>query len=77
VNLLDLCAIAVPNGVLECGVPMGVTLIAPAWAEERLADIARSFEAQQVDEQSAAPLAARTQAQGLRRAAVQATPDRE
>jgi amidase/allophanate hydrolase len=77
VNLLDLCAIAVPNGVLECGVPMGVTLIAPAWAEERLADIARSFEAQEVDAQSAAPLAARTQAQGLRRAAVQATPDRE
>jgi Asp-tRNA(Asn)/Glu-tRNA(Gln) amidotransferase A subunit family amidase len=44
-NLLDLCAIAVPNGVLPCGVPMGVTLLAPAWADERLAGIARRFEA--------------------------------
>jgi allophanate hydrolase len=40
-NLLDLCAVAIPNGVLECGVPMGVTLLSPAWADERLADIAR------------------------------------
>ena len=23
-NLLDLCAVAVPNGVLSCGVPMGI-----------------------------------------------------
>ena len=44
-NLLDLCAVAVPNGVLACGVPMGVTLLAPAWADERLAGIARRFEA--------------------------------
>jgi allophanate hydrolase len=44
-NLLDLCAVAVPNGVLPCGVPMGVTLLAPAWADERLAGIARRFEA--------------------------------
>ena len=46
-NLLDLCAIAVPNGVLECGVPMGVTLLSPAWADERLADIARLLEGSQ------------------------------
>ena len=46
-NLLDLCAIAVPNGTLRCGVPMGVTLLAPAWAEHRLARIASWFEEQQ------------------------------
>jgi Asp-tRNA(Asn)/Glu-tRNA(Gln) amidotransferase A subunit family amidase len=46
-NLLDLCAIAVPNGVLPCGVPMGITLLAPAWADEKLADLARQFEANQ------------------------------
>ena len=48
-NLLDLCAIAIPNGVLECGVPMGATLLAPAWGDECLADIARLFEASQSD----------------------------
>ena len=37
-SLLDLCAISVPNGVLACGVPMGVTLLAPAWSDERLAE---------------------------------------
>jgi amidase/allophanate hydrolase len=43
-NLLDLSAIAIPNGALDCGVPMGVTLLGPAWADERLAHIARLFE---------------------------------
>ena len=42
-NLLDLCAIAVPNGVLGCGVPMGITLLALAWCVERLFAIARRF----------------------------------
>jgi allophanate hydrolase len=48
-NLLDLCAIAVPNGVLACGVPMGVTLLAPAWEDARLADIATRFEREGVE----------------------------
>jgi allophanate hydrolase len=40
VNLLDLCALAIPNGFLESnGVAMGVTLIAPAWNDEFLASI--------------------------------------
>jgi allophanate hydrolase len=43
-NLLDLCAIAVPNGVLACGVAMGVTMLAPAWADERLAGLARRLD---------------------------------
>jgi amidase/allophanate hydrolase len=43
-NLLGLCAIAVPNGVLSCGVPMGVTLLASAWCDERLGVLATEFE---------------------------------
>ena len=45
-NLLDLCAIAVPNATLSCGVPMGVTFLAPAWADERLGMLASQFEAE-------------------------------
>jgi allophanate hydrolase len=48
-NLLDLCAIAVPNGALTCGVSMGVTLLAPAWCDERLAMIARRLDASGVE----------------------------
>lgn len=36
VNLLDLCALAVPAGFKKVGVPLGVTLIAPAGCEELL-----------------------------------------
>ena len=43
-NLLDLCGIAVPNGMLPNGVPMGVTLLAPAWADDNVAEVARLFE---------------------------------
>jgi allophanate hydrolase len=45
-NLLGLCAIAVPNGELSCGVPMGVTLLALAWSDERLGALASEFEVQ-------------------------------
>jgi allophanate hydrolase len=45
-NLLKLCAIAVPNGGLSCGVPMGVTFLAPAWSDERLGILASRFEAE-------------------------------
>jgi allophanate hydrolase len=48
-NLLDLCAIAVPNGALPSGVPMGVTLLAPAWADENVAEIARLFDRQRLE----------------------------
>ena len=43
-NLLDLCAVAVPNGVLSCGVPMGVTLLGPAWHDMKLCRLAERFE---------------------------------
>ena len=40
VNLLDLCAIAVPAGSRADGLPFGVQLIAPAFADEPLLDLA-------------------------------------
>jgi allophanate hydrolase len=43
VNLLDLCAWAIPNGFQQNGLPMGLTLIAPAFQESYLADIAAVF----------------------------------
>ena len=46
VNLLDLCAWAVPNGFQPNGLPMGVTIIAPAFQEEALASIATAFHRQ-------------------------------
>jgi len=43
VNLLGLCAIAIPVGLLPSGVPCGVSLIAPAWSEARLCRIAEQL----------------------------------
>ncbi len=40
VNLCDLAAIAVPAGFGPDGLPVGVTLIGPAWSEGRLAALA-------------------------------------
>jgi allophanate hydrolase len=44
VNLLDLCALAVPTGFREDGLPAGVTLIAPAMYDLRLAALARCLQ---------------------------------
>jgi allophanate hydrolase len=44
-HLLDLCAVAIPNGTLTAGVPMGVTLLAPAWRDEFIASFACEFDA--------------------------------
>lgn len=43
VNLLDLCAVAVPHGKLDCGVPTGVTLLAPAFQDEGVLHAAGVF----------------------------------
>jgi allophanate hydrolase len=43
-NLLDLCAVAIPNGELPNGVPMGVTLLAPAWSDRALIALAQRLE---------------------------------
>jgi allophanate hydrolase len=45
VNLLDLAAIAVPGGFRETGLPFGVSLIAPAFAERALLDLTARFHA--------------------------------
>jgi allophanate hydrolase len=45
VNLLDLAAIAVPGGFDAAGLPAGVTLIAPAWQDMRIAAVAARFHA--------------------------------
>lgn len=37
VNLLDLCALAVPAGLRDDGLPFGITLIASAWKDAALA----------------------------------------
>jgi allophanate hydrolase len=45
VNLLDLCACAVPAGLQETGLPYGITLIAPAFTDAALAHLAGRFHA--------------------------------
>jgi allophanate hydrolase len=42
-NLLDLAAIAVPGGFKASGFPVGVTLIAPAWHEAKLAALGHAM----------------------------------
>jgi allophanate hydrolase len=45
VNLLDLCALAVPASMRADGTPFGVTLIAPAGCDAALASLGRAFHA--------------------------------
>jgi allophanate hydrolase len=49
VNLLDLCAIAVPAGSRTDGLPFGVQLIAPAFHDEALLDLAAQWVGEEVD----------------------------
>ena len=60
VNLLDLCALAVPARFRRDGFPSGVTFIAPAWRDGLLASIGARFQAQ-----AGAPLGASGLAQPL------------
>jgi allophanate hydrolase len=43
VNLLDMCAIAIPAGSYRSGLPIGVTFVAPAFADGMLAELAERF----------------------------------
>ncbi len=43
VNLLDLSAIAIPNGFYSNGLPIGITLLAPAFKEGLLCAAAKRF----------------------------------
>jgi allophanate hydrolase len=45
VNLMDLCALAIPAGTRRSGVPFGVQLIAPAFEDDLLCAIGGRFEA--------------------------------
>ena len=45
VNLLDLCALALPSSMRDDGLPFGVTFIAPAGRDTYLASIGRAFHA--------------------------------
>jgi len=47
VNLLDLCAVAVPGGAREDGLPFGVSLIAPAGADRALLALAMHWRAEE------------------------------
>jgi allophanate hydrolase len=55
VNLLDLCAVAVPAGRLDDGLPFGVQLIAPAFADDPLLDLASRWCGEPVPELAARP----------------------
>ena len=48
VNLLDLCALAVPASLRADGTPFGVTLVAPAGEDAGLAALGRAFHAEAV-----------------------------
>ncbi|GIG02932.1 allophanate hydrolase [Catellatospora citrea] len=54
VNLLDLCAVAVPAGERADGLPFGVQLIAPAFADEPLLDLAERWTGGRPPERAAA-----------------------
>jgi allophanate hydrolase len=44
VNLLDMAAIALPAGFTKAGLPWGFSLIAPAFADDALLDLARRYQ---------------------------------
>ena len=47
--MADLAAIAVPNGFLPSGIPMGISFIGPAFSDSFLATIANQFHRQRVE----------------------------
>jgi allophanate hydrolase len=55
VNLLDLCAVAVPAGGREDGLPFGVSLVAPAGAERALLALAGRWRDEQAARAAGAP----------------------
>lgn len=44
VNLLDLCALALPAGFRPNGLPQGMTLMAPAWSDRMLCGLGRAWQ---------------------------------
>ena len=58
-NLLDLCAVAIPAGRRPDGLPFGVQLLAPAFADQPLLDLASVLTAEQPADASPAVAAGR------------------
>jgi allophanate hydrolase len=56
VNLLDLCAVAVPAGFLPNGLPWGVTLVAPAGRDEWLLRLAAASQISDLRSQITEPI---------------------
>jgi amidase/allophanate hydrolase len=52
VNLLDLCAITVPNGFLPNGLPTSLTFVAPAWRDKQICALARQLSTTDAAEES-------------------------
>ncbi len=46
VNLLDLCAVAIPSGFTAAGLPVGATLIAPAFRDKAVIALSKRYETQ-------------------------------
>ena len=57
VNLLDLCAVAVPAAIRTDGLPFGVQLIAPAFADRPLLDLAARWTGEPTHRDDASPRA--------------------
>jgi allophanate hydrolase len=55
VNLLDLCAVAVPAGTREDGLPFGVQFVAPAFADAPVLDLAARWCGEPVPEPPVPP----------------------
>jgi allophanate hydrolase len=55
VNLMDLCAVAVPAGRRDDGLPYGIQLIAPAFADQPLLDLAAAWCGEPVTSLAALP----------------------
>ena len=43
-NLLDMSAIAIPTGFNHQGLPLGITVSAPAWSDDQLLDLAQRYQ---------------------------------
>ena len=54
-NLFDLCAVAIPAGFLPSGLPWGVTLVAPAFHDDRVLRLGAKFLGEQPPARALAP----------------------
>lgn len=52
-SMADLAAIAVPNGFLPCGIPMGMTFVGPAFSDIELAEFSQAFYPKRVSQTGA------------------------